>query len=135
VRFRQHPAADPLDWKIAKVQFGFTVDKPYSETCGLVCLLKHEGVCGNTFLVTHSMTDQCCLTSAKVQFGLTVDKPYSGTNELTCLPKHEGTRHNKFLVTYPMTDRRCLTSAIARRSALTYGYNATLRQIGLRKWL
>jgi hypothetical protein len=31
---------------------------------GLTCLLKHGGARDNTFLVTHPMTDQRCLTSA-----------------------------------------------------------------------
>jgi hypothetical protein len=33
-------------------------------TNGLTCLSKHVGARNNKFLVTHPMTDQCCLTSA-----------------------------------------------------------------------
>jgi hypothetical protein len=33
-------------------------------TNGLTCLPKHGGARGNKFLVSHLITDQCCLTSA-----------------------------------------------------------------------
>jgi hypothetical protein len=33
-------------------------------TNGLKCLPKHGGARGNNFLVSHAMTDQCCLPSA-----------------------------------------------------------------------
>jgi hypothetical protein len=47
-----------------------------------------------------------------------------GTNGLTCLPEHGIARDNKFFDIHIKTDQRCLTYAIARRSALTWGYRA-----------
>jgi hypothetical protein len=35
-----------------------------ARTNGLTCLAKHGGARDNTFLVTHPLTDQCCLASA-----------------------------------------------------------------------